>query len=141
MFLAERLGDFMEPGSIILLEGPLGSGKTTFVRGLAKGLGLSQDYDIVSPTFTLLNIYPARLPLYHADCYRASVDDLFDMDLMNQASDGVLAIEWPKQEDISAANDIWHVSLNYNGEEQRMLRLAPPASLQARIKSVLEPDV
>ncbi len=138
MEFAARLSQFMRPGSIVLLEGPLGSGKTTFVRGLAKGLGLSQDYDIVSPTFTLLNIYPASIPLYHADCYRASIDDLFEMDLISQASDGVLAVEWPKQEDLCSSDaNCWHVHIEYEGSDQRLLKLKAPLGLRDKIKFLL----
>lgn len=136
--VAARLADFMQPGSVILLEGPLGAGKTTFVRGLAQGLGLSTEYDIVSPTFTLLNIYPARLPLYHADCYRTSADDMFETDLREQARDGVLAIEWPHANDMCVSDNCWHVSLQYDGLQHRTIKLSTPQPLREKIEPLIQ---
>lgn len=93
--LARQLADRLGPGSVLLLSGTLGAGKTAFVRGLAAGLGIDPD-EVSSPTFTLVHEYcGGRVPLYHADLYRldaAAVDDLGLEEL--GAADGVLAIEW-----------------------------------------------
>jgi tRNA threonylcarbamoyl adenosine modification protein YjeE len=134
--LGARLGAMLQPGAILLLQGPLGAGKTTFVRGLAQGLGVNlDDYDIVSPTFTLLNIYPARIPLYHADAYRLNAADLADMELMEQAADGVLALEWPKFENIDGDN-IWRLVFSYLDGDQRRLRLTAPLCANPKLKLI-----
>jgi tRNA threonylcarbamoyladenosine biosynthesis protein TsaE len=90
--LARTLGS----GSIVLLSGELGAGKTAFVRGIAEGLGIDPA-EITSPTFTLVQEHRGgRLPLYHVDLYRlkpAEVDDL-GLDEITLAG-GVTAIEWP----------------------------------------------
>ena len=96
--VAIALADQLAPGTVLLLHGDLGAGKTAFVRGLAEGLGLADD-PVSSPTFTLVHEYTGgRVPLYHADLYRlppgASLDDL---GLDEVAEDGVLAIEWPER--------------------------------------------
>jgi tRNA threonylcarbamoyladenosine biosynthesis protein TsaE len=94
--VARELAGALQPGSVILLSGNLGAGKTAFVRGLAEGLGLDPE-DVSSPTFTLIHEYRGgRLTLYHADLYRldrAATDDLGLEEL--GVRDGVLAIEWP----------------------------------------------
>jgi tRNA threonylcarbamoyladenosine biosynthesis protein TsaE len=83
---------------VLLLSGDLGAGKTTFVRGLAKGLGINPD-DVSSPTFTLVHEYRGRgLTLYHADLYRLEKAATVDLGLEEiGVKDGVLAIEWPNR--------------------------------------------
>ena len=124
--VATALADRLAPGSVILLHGDLGAGKTAFVRGLAEGLGLSDD-PVSSPTFTLVHEYTGgRVPLYHADLYRlpdgASLDDL---GLDEVAEDGVLAIEWPERlaRDVPGAID---VRIDITGESSRLISISPP---------------
>jgi tRNA threonylcarbamoyladenosine biosynthesis protein TsaE len=95
------LGNSLAAGSVILLTGELGSGKTTLVQGLAQGLGIVDP--IVSPTFTIINEYfSGRLPLYHLDLYRldpAEVDEL-NLDTYWQGIEtepGIMAIEWAER--------------------------------------------
>jgi tRNA threonylcarbamoyladenosine biosynthesis protein TsaE len=94
--IAGRLAHTLAAGEVLLLSGNLGAGKTAFVRGLARGLGIDPA-DVSSPTFTLVHEYRGgRLPLYHVDLYRlerAATEELGLEEL--GASDGVLAIEWP----------------------------------------------
>jgi tRNA threonylcarbamoyladenosine biosynthesis protein TsaE len=91
--LGERLGAAARAGDVILLEGPLGAGKTVLVQGLARGL--QAPAEVASPTFVLIRQYRGRLELVHADLYRldgaAEVDDL---GLLELSADGVLAVEW-----------------------------------------------
>ena len=68
--LGINIGKMLNAGAIIALTGDLGSGKTSFVQGLAKGLDVSERYYITSPTFTLINEYPGRYRLFHIDLYR-----------------------------------------------------------------------
>src|ERR1700720_1513312 len=86
------------PGSVVLLFGDLGAGKTAFVRGLAEGLGVDRD-EVSSPTFTLVQEYRGgRLTLFHADLYRLSDPrEIDDLGLDEIAADGVLAIEWAEK--------------------------------------------
>jgi tRNA threonylcarbamoyladenosine biosynthesis protein TsaE len=90
--LAERLG----AGARVHLFGDLGAGKTVFVRGLADGLGVDPD-EVSSPTFTLIQEYRGRLPLYHVDLYRIAPAEVPDLGLEAIAADGVLAIEWAER--------------------------------------------
>ena len=91
--LAANLARSLEPGAVVLLEGELGAGKTTFVRGLAIGLGAPED-EVSSPTFTLVQEYRGRMPFLHADLYRLSGADADDLGLEELGQDGVVAIEW-----------------------------------------------
>ena len=89
--LASRLS----AGSVVLLFGDLGAGKTAFVRGLAEGLGIPAE-DVSSPTFTIMQEYRSgRLPLFHVDLYRLNDSrEVDDLGVDEIAADGVLAIEW-----------------------------------------------
>lgn len=97
--LSQKLGGLVKHPLIIALRGDLGSGKTAFVQGLARGLEVPDGYYITSPTFTLINEYPGRLPLVHVDLYRLEeIDDLEDIGLDELLYDqAVIAIEWSEK--------------------------------------------
>ena len=86
----------LNAGDVVLLEGPLGAGKTAFVRGMARGLGANAG-DVSSPTFTLLQEYAGRLTLFHADLYRLSPREVDELGLSELSTGGVLAVEWPER--------------------------------------------
>ena len=93
--VGETLAGRLEPGTVIAFTGDLGAGKTAFVRGLARGLGITER--VTSPTFTIVNEYEGgRLPLFHFDMYRlGSADELFDIGWEDYlARGGVCAVEW-----------------------------------------------
>ena len=94
--VARDLATALNAGDVLLLSGDLGAGKTTFVRGLAEGLGIDPG-EVSSPTFTLVHEYRGgRLTLYHADLYRLENTATNDLGLEEiGVQDGVLAIEWP----------------------------------------------
>ena len=90
------IGSLVQSCAIIKLIGELGSGKTCFVQGLASGLDVPEDFDITSPTYTLINEYPGRIPLYHVDLYRIhgemEAEAIGLWDLFDQKA--VVAVEW-----------------------------------------------
>lgn len=94
--LGEKLGSLINIRTIFALMGNLGSGKTSFVQGLAKGLDVPDNYYITSPSFTLINEYPGKHKLFHIDLYRIDgLNDFEDMGLSEiLAENGVIAIEW-----------------------------------------------
>ena len=95
--LGARLAAALSPGAVVAYVGGLGMGKTAFTRGLAKGLGCTGR--VTSPTFTIVNEYEGRLPLFHFDMYRLpDADALFDIgweDYLDRG--GVCAVEWSEQ--------------------------------------------
>jgi tRNA threonylcarbamoyladenosine biosynthesis protein TsaE len=92
--IGAALADVVRPGDGIALTGELGAGKTTFVQGLARGLGF--EGHVASPTFTLVREYPTdRLTLVHADVYRLDrVQDAVDLGLPEMLEDGLVVVEW-----------------------------------------------
>lgn len=110
--LGQKIGGLLQEGTIALI-GDLGSGKTSFVQGLAKGLDVPGDYYITSPSFTLINEYPGRCRLFHADLYR--IEDQIDLEETGLYeildSKGVVAIEWADRIQENLFNE--HVSIQF----------------------------
>ena len=107
--MGQTIGQMATGRLIIALMGDLGSGKTVFVKGLAIGLAVPKEFMITSPSYTLINEYPGRIPLFHADLYRLSnAIDIESTGLFDTlVADGVLAIEWAERLDQqSLAQDI-----------------------------------
>jgi tRNA threonylcarbamoyladenosine biosynthesis protein TsaE len=95
--LAADLAPLLAPADLLLLDGPLGAGKTFFVRALARALGLTASERVTSPTFTLVHEYPTQPKLIHADLYRLNDDEraVFELGLLPERDDGaLLAVEW-----------------------------------------------
>ena len=94
--LGKIIGTAVTDGTVLALTGDLGSGKTAFVQGLARGLEVPDDYYITSPSYTLINEYPGRYPLFHVDLYRISdpmdMEDLGLYEILHNS--GIVAIEW-----------------------------------------------
>ncbi|MFW6261289.1 MAG: tRNA (adenosine(37)-N6)-threonylcarbamoyltransferase complex ATPase subunit type 1 TsaE [Spirochaetota bacterium] len=93
----ERIGRRLEPGAVLLLRGPLGAGKTTLAKGIARGLGVRET--VTSPTYTIVSDYEGRLPLHHIDLYRISGSEEYEMLGLEElfSTDAVCLIEWPER--------------------------------------------
>ena len=94
--LGERLGRSLGAGDVVTLSGPLGSGKTTFAKGLARGLDIADD--VTSPTYALVSEYRGRLTLYHVDLYRISTAGQYASLAMDEMLHGpwITVVEWPE---------------------------------------------
>ncbi len=116
--IGENLGSVCQAGQVILLSGNLGAGKTTLVKGIAKGLGIEQM--IKSPTYTIVREYEGRLPLFHLDVYRIGDDpDSIDLDDF-LFGDGITVIEWGELLDLSLFDDYLRIYIE-KVEEGRSL--------------------
>jgi len=126
--IGERLGASLRPGAVVACTGELGAGKTCFLQGLARGLGVTGP--VTSPTFVLVNQYRGRLPVYHLDAYRTgSLTELVDLGLEEMLhGDGVTVIEWAdKLLPLLPARTI-HVHLAGLGDEPREITIEEPVS-------------
>lgn len=128
MALGQRLAPNLQPRDLILLDGDLGAGKTTFTKGLALGLGITRN--VKSPTFTIIREYQGgRIPLYHMDVYRLEEgggDELGLDEYFN--GDGVNVVEWSKFIADELPQDYLRIVFKRDdaaGENQRTLRFEP----------------
>ncbi len=125
--LGKRFGEQLTGGEILLLDGPLGAGKTIFVKGLAAGLGLDAD-EVTSPSFTLVNPYHGRLPLFHIDLYRldegATAANAVDLEELLSNSHAVVVIEWAgRLGRYPLPGNAWHIGITGDGEEPRRISI------------------
>lgn len=120
---AEKLGGQLQPGDVIALEGDLGAGKTTFTKGLAKGLDIKRTVN--SPTFTIIKEYQGRLPLYHMDVYRVA-DAMEDLGFDEYfEGDGVTVVEWAHLIKEQLPTELLTIYLYHEQEDRRKLVLVP----------------
>ena len=115
-------------GNLILLSGDIGSGKTTFVRGFAKGLGADVN-DVHSPTFTVENIYEGEIEIHHYDFYRLLEVDLEEFGIYEALERGVAVVEWPEKSG-ELVGDI-NVSIEYGLESDRIIHITKNADICA----------
>jgi len=121
--IARVIGAKLREGDVLALSGELGSGKTCFTGGLARGLGVSDKYQITSPTFTLINEYPARCKLYHFDVYRLNGYSEFE-DLGYEeyfCGKGIVVIEWAEKIIQILPDNTFFVSFEYIDENKRKI--------------------
>ena len=134
-----RLGDILEPGDLICLQGELGAGKTTFVQGMAQGWG-SLD-PVSSPTFVLVNEYrrPDGSRLFHMDAYRLeSGAEAAELDLDWMLAEGALVIEWPERVTGILPDQALTISLDPLAEEQRQMRFSAHGARYDRLLAALQ---
>jgi tRNA threonylcarbamoyladenosine biosynthesis protein TsaE len=137
------LGQTLNAGSILLLEGDLGSGKTTLVQGIGIGLGINDA--IVSPTFALIHEYPeGRIPLYHFDLYRLSSSEVLELypELYWQGIEvplGIVAIEWPTRL-IEQPKDYLQIALTHREDARQASLFSPTPAHWQTIQDVRNLD-
>ena len=128
--LAAQLASTLTPKSVLAFTGDLGAGKTTFTRGLCRGLNYAGE--VSSPTFAIVHEYiGGRIPLYHFDMYRVeSVDDLYACGFYDYLDYGILAIEWSENIASALPKNVIRIHLEYGeNENQRIITITQEDSL------------
>jgi tRNA threonylcarbamoyladenosine biosynthesis protein TsaE len=126
--LGARLAARLQPGQIVLVEGDLGAGKTTFVRGACRALGVA--VPVRSPTFSIGHRYPAPIPVAHVDLYRIGDLQDEDPDLLEEyiGPDTIAFVEWPRrQEELTElASIVARVRIEHAGQDERAVEIDCP---------------
>ena len=123
--VGQHVGAALAVGRVLLLNGPLGAGKTAFTRGVVRGLG--GDVDAVSsPTFTLVQEYGGRTPVVHVDLYRLADNEVDDLALEERLDTAVVIVEWPERW-LRAPADALRVTIDLTGDDSRRIRVEPGA--------------
>jgi len=125
--LGTRVGASLSGGEIILLNGPLGAGKTVLVKGIAHAVGLKEE-DVTSPSFTLVNPHQGRVLLYHIDLYRlkggAAAAYAVDLDEILTDESAVVIIEWAERlGHYPLPGKVWSISIAGDGDESRKISI------------------
>jgi tRNA threonylcarbamoyladenosine biosynthesis protein TsaE len=139
--LGEMVGRAVSSPVLILLTGDLGSGKTAFVQGLGKGLDVPEDAYITSPSYTLVNEYPGRIPIYHVDLYRLSgPEDFENTGIYDILADGihVIAMEWANMMEESRSMEHLGVHFQITGNDTRTLEISSAGKADSIRKAVLQ---
>lgn len=119
--LGKLFGTTLRAGAIVALHGDLGAGKTTFARGLVEGASQAECREIFSPTYSFLNIYQGKLPVYHFDLYRLPREEEFTNAGFHEylEAGGICCIEWADKIPQLLPKPHFEVTLRYLGENQR----------------------
>lgn len=139
--LGFRFGETLCGGEIVLLLGELGAGKTFFVKGLAESFGYDSD-EVTSPSFTLVNIYDARLKIYHIDLYRlnegASAARAVDLDELLMDEEAIILIEWGERlANYPLPSPVYSISIKGDGDDPRVIKIESSAVTPSSVNYTL----
>jgi tRNA threonylcarbamoyladenosine biosynthesis protein TsaE len=134
--VGRRIGELLQPGDVVLLQGPLGAGKTAMTQGIGRGAGSG---DLVnSPTFVLINEYRGRVKVYHVDLYRLEDPaEIVALDLPGYTADGALVVEWPERGEGLLPDEHLLVLIEHTGDTERRLTIAPRGQRAEAIAAAL----
>lgn len=137
--IGEKLGKLLSKGNILCLSGDLGAGKTALTQGIAKGMGVNEY--VTSPTYTIINEYQGRIPLYHFDVYRLNdVEEMYELGYEEYFfGDGAVVVEWADiVRDIVPEERLWITILHAKDENSREIILEPTGETYEEIVKGLE---
>jgi tRNA threonylcarbamoyladenosine biosynthesis protein TsaE len=130
----KKIGSLLEPGKVVCLSGPLGSGKTTLIKGIAAGAGAAKPELVNSPTYVIVNEYQGRFNIFHIDAYRINTIAEFEALGFEEfiGPDSAVLIEWAdKVAQALEGFDCIHIEMQHNGPESRIIRLCGLKGAQA----------
>jgi len=120
--LAKKLAQGFKGKEVVLLKGELGTGKTVFAKGLAAGLGLKDFHQVCSPSYTLINIYQAKYPIFHIDLYRLGKEtEIMDLGWEDYLGQGVIIVEWAEK--LRFGQDAIRVTIRTGKQGQRRITI------------------
>ena len=118
--LAKKLARDFKGQEVVLLKGELGAGKTVFAKGIAAGLGMKDVHQVCSPSYTLINIYEAKYPIFHIDLYRLGKNaEILDLGWEDYLGQGIIVVEWAEK--IKFDLDSIHVTLHMGKKNERKI--------------------
>lgn len=139
-FIGKIIGENLNAGDIVALTGELGTGKTCLTQGIARGLGVPEQYQITSPTFTLINEYPGKFSLYHFDLYRLKGSQ--DMESLGCEEylfgEGVSVIEWAEKASEILPDESIFISFTYLDESQRKMVISGDSDRMTHVSHALK---
>lgn len=123
--IGKEVGNRLRPGDVVALIGELGAGKTHFIKGLASGVGVKKSKYLSSPSFTLVNEYPGKIPFYHIDLYRLETrEDAENLGLEEYVQgEGVTVIEWADRIPSLIPKEALWIEIEYAGEKDRTIEM------------------
>jgi len=124
--VAKKFSKALKPGNVLLLKGNLGSGKTTFVKGIVEGLSGAKESEVTSPTFVIMHHYKGKIPVYHFDLYRLETQhelEAIGFDEFINDPAAISCIEWPEKAGAMLPPDALTVNFEFVEGEERMIRL------------------
>ncbi len=123
--LAKSLAGKFKGDEVVFLIGELGAGKTVFAKGIAAGLGLKNIHQVCSPSFTLMNVYQARVPMYHFDLFRLTKDgEIFELGFEDYIGEVVVVVEWAEK--IKFPIEAIYVTIEIEDGDRRRIEINPP---------------
>lgn len=134
MDLAEKIAHGLKAGDCLALTGCLGSGKTTFVKGLARGLGFKKKGYVCSPTFVILKIYPSKIPLYHFDVYRLDRPLDFERAGLSEflQTEGISVVEWADKVEDELPGSCFRIDFALAGGDKRRIKIRFPKGREGK---------
>jgi tRNA threonylcarbamoyladenosine biosynthesis protein TsaE len=122
ILLAKKLAESFQGHEVVLLLGELGAGKTIFAKGIAAGLGIEDVNKVCSPSFTLVNIYQAKFPIFHLDLYRLEkASEIADLGWEDYLDRGVIIVEWGEKFKVDM--EVIRVNIEVEGTDTRKITI------------------